>query len=229
MGHKSRNSSTFANWQCGTEGCGYHNFAFAIECQLCSTSRAGADIIADSGHQSFPTLNSTSVYGMGPGSMADNADDTLFEDMDPGSLADNADDTFFDDFGPMNPPSNYGVAFGSMTGITTIADPTYASPRGPPSNYGWGPGSMTDTAVSTDYSYLSPTDPPQESNESFSQPPQQAPGLGLRAGSRNLVDPHMQLEQQPRVQEGYEQEEPTRGPIDDLDSNNEVSQFYIGY
>jgi len=58
------------DWKCGSEGCGYHNFAKNVSCLRCGASRAGAAVVADS---AFPSpLDPPSSYGMGvgPSSMA---------------------------------------------------------------------------------------------------------------------------------------------------------------
>ncbi|KAL8922421.1 MAG: hypothetical protein Q9208_005143 [Pyrenodesmia sp. 3 TL-2023] len=56
------------DWKCGSEGCGYHNFAKNVSCLRCGASRAGAAVVADS---AFPSpLEPPSGYGMGPPSMA---------------------------------------------------------------------------------------------------------------------------------------------------------------
>lgn len=56
------------DWKCGTEGCGYHNFAKNVSCLRCGSSRAAAAVVADSGYPS--PMEPPSAYGMGPGSMA---------------------------------------------------------------------------------------------------------------------------------------------------------------
>ena len=56
------------DWKCGSEGCGYHNFAKNVSCLRCGASRAGAAVVADSGYPS--PMDPPSTYGMGPGSMA---------------------------------------------------------------------------------------------------------------------------------------------------------------
>ena len=56
------------DWKCGSEGCGYHNFAKNVSCLRCGASRAGAAVVADSGYPS--PMEPPSNYGMGPGSMA---------------------------------------------------------------------------------------------------------------------------------------------------------------
>lgn len=54
------------DWKCGSEGCGYHNFAKNVSCLRCGASRAGAAVVADSG---YPSPMDTPPYSMGPGSM----------------------------------------------------------------------------------------------------------------------------------------------------------------
>jgi hypothetical protein len=56
------------DWKCGSEGCGYHNFAKNVTCLRCGASRAGAAVVADSSYNS--PLDAPSGYGMGPPSMA---------------------------------------------------------------------------------------------------------------------------------------------------------------
>ena len=56
------------DWKCGSEGCGYHNFAKNVSCLRCGASRAGAAVVADSAFNS--PLDPPSGYGMGPPSMA---------------------------------------------------------------------------------------------------------------------------------------------------------------
>ena len=56
------------DWKCGSEGCGYHNFAKNVTCLRCGASRAGAAVVADS---AFPSPHEpSSGYGMVPSSMA---------------------------------------------------------------------------------------------------------------------------------------------------------------
>ncbi|KAI9047424.1 hypothetical protein LZ554_008868 [Drepanopeziza brunnea f. sp. 'monogermtubi'] len=57
------------DWKCGSEGCGYHNFAKNVSCLRCGASRAGAAVVADSGYPS-PMDTPSNYGGMGPGSMA---------------------------------------------------------------------------------------------------------------------------------------------------------------
>ncbi|KFY82855.1 hypothetical protein V500_10288, partial [Pseudogymnoascus sp. VKM F-4518 (FW-2643)] len=56
------------DWKCGSEGCGYHNFAKNVSCLRCGASRAGAVVVADSGYPS--PMEAPSGYNMNPQSMA---------------------------------------------------------------------------------------------------------------------------------------------------------------
>lgn len=56
------------DWKCGSEGCGYHNFAKNVSCLRCGASRAGAAVVAESGFSS--PVDAASGYGMGPPSVA---------------------------------------------------------------------------------------------------------------------------------------------------------------
>lgn len=56
------------DWKCGSEGCGYHNFAKNVSCLRCGASRAGAAVVADSGYPS--PMDAPSSYGGMGGSMA---------------------------------------------------------------------------------------------------------------------------------------------------------------
>ncbi|OBT49773.1 hypothetical protein VE04_09824 [Pseudogymnoascus sp. 24MN13] len=56
------------DWKCGSEGCGYHNFAKNVSCLRCGASRAGAVVVADSGYPS--PMEAPSGYNMGPQSMS---------------------------------------------------------------------------------------------------------------------------------------------------------------
>ena len=51
------------DWKCGSEGCGYHNFAKNVSCLRCGASRAGAAVVADSSFNS--SMEPSSGYGMG--------------------------------------------------------------------------------------------------------------------------------------------------------------------
>ena len=56
------------DWKCGSEGCGYHNFAKNVSCLRCGASRAGAAVVADSAFSS--PMDTPAPYNMGPPSMA---------------------------------------------------------------------------------------------------------------------------------------------------------------
>ena len=56
------------DWKCGSEGCGYHNFAKNVSCLRCGASRAGAAVVAESGFSS--PIDAGQGYGMGPPSIA---------------------------------------------------------------------------------------------------------------------------------------------------------------
>lgn len=69
------------DWKCGSEGCGYHNFAKNVSCLRCGASRAGAAVVAEGGMSGFPpggsfggppshmgSMESNSYGGMTPGS-----------------------------------------------------------------------------------------------------------------------------------------------------------------
>lgn len=64
------------DWKCGSEGCGYHNFAKNVSCLRCGASRAGAAVVAESGYPS--PMEAPTGYGMGPGSMAGTPGPGLF-------------------------------------------------------------------------------------------------------------------------------------------------------
>ena len=56
------------DWQCGQEGCSYHNFAKNMSCLRCGAPRSGAAVVVES---SYPSpMGPPSDFGMRPGSMA---------------------------------------------------------------------------------------------------------------------------------------------------------------
>ncbi len=55
------------DWKCGSEGCGYHNFAKNVSCLRCGASRAGAAVVAESGFSS--PMEPPAGYGMMPASV----------------------------------------------------------------------------------------------------------------------------------------------------------------
>lgn len=49
------------DWKCGSDNCGYHNFAKNVSCLRCGASRAGAAVVADT---AFPSpVDGPSAYG----------------------------------------------------------------------------------------------------------------------------------------------------------------------
>jgi hypothetical protein len=49
------------DWKCGSDNCGYHNFAKNVSCLRCGASRAGAAVVADT---AFPSpVDAPSQYG----------------------------------------------------------------------------------------------------------------------------------------------------------------------
>ncbi|KAL8781063.1 MAG: hypothetical protein Q9203_001247 [Teloschistes exilis] len=112
------------DWKCGSEGCGYHNFAKNVSCLRCGASRAGAAVVADS---AFPSpLDPPSGYGMGPPSIAGTPG--------PGPFATAAGGFGAGGFGGQQyggPPSTYALPSG-------LGAPTGAYP---PMGAGYGQGS----------------------------------------------------------------------------------------
>lgn len=49
------------DWKCGSDGCGYHNFAKNVSCLRCGASRAGAAVVADTAFSS--PIDGPSPYG----------------------------------------------------------------------------------------------------------------------------------------------------------------------
>lgn len=115
------------DWKCGSEGCGYHNFAKNINCLRCGAPRSGAAVVADSAFPS-PMDPPPSGYGMGPGSIASTPG--------PGPFASTAGGfgNFGQQFGaPPPPPSTYalpsglGTAPGPYPPMGQMNNPGYAS------------------------------------------------------------------------------------------------------
>lgn len=52
------------DWKCGSDNCGYHNFAKNVSCLRCGASRAGAAVVADT---AFPSPVDAPSYGAGMG------------------------------------------------------------------------------------------------------------------------------------------------------------------
>ncbi|KAH8702019.1 RNA binding protein [Talaromyces proteolyticus] len=90
------------DWKCGSEGCGYHNFAKNTNCLRCGAPRSGAAVVADS---AFPSpMEPPSGFGMGPGSMTSTPAPAPFASTGGGFGG------FGQQFGA--PPSNYGLPSG---------------------------------------------------------------------------------------------------------------------
>jgi len=92
------------DWKCGSEGCGYHNFAKNINCLRCGAPRSGAAVVADSAFQS--PMEPPSQFNMGPNSMSSTPA--------PGPFASTA--SGFGGFGgPFGaPPNNYALPTGGL-------------------------------------------------------------------------------------------------------------------
>lgn len=124
------------DWKCGSEGCGYHNFAKNVTCLRCGASRAGAAIVADS---AFPSPHdSQSGYSMGPpsmaGSMAGSMTGSMAGTPGPGPFASAAGGFSSGGFGGQHyggPPSQYALPSG--LGAPTGAYPAISA------GYGQGP------------------------------------------------------------------------------------------
>ncbi|KAJ5597099.1 hypothetical protein N7450_003557 [Penicillium hetheringtonii] len=92
------------DWKCGSEGCGYHNFAKNINCLRCGAPRSGAAVVADS---AFPSpMDPPSGFGMGPNSMASTPAPAPFASTAGGFGG------FSQQFG--GPPNNYALPSGGL-------------------------------------------------------------------------------------------------------------------
>ena len=92
------------DWKCGSDGCGYHNFAKNINCLRCGGPRSGAAVVADS---AFPSpMDAPSSFGMGPGSISSTPGPSPFASSGAG----------FGSFGGQQqfgaPHTNYGLPSG---------------------------------------------------------------------------------------------------------------------
>lgn len=67
-GDGSRVPFRAGDWKCGSDGCGYHNFAKNVSCLRCGASRASAAVVADPAYAN--SMDGPGNYGMGPPSMA---------------------------------------------------------------------------------------------------------------------------------------------------------------
>lgn len=91
------------DWKCGSDNCGYHNFAKNISCLRCGAPRSGAAVVADSAFPA-PPMDPQANFGMGPGSMT-NA---------PGAAPFASSGAGFNSFGGQfaAPPSSYALPSG---------------------------------------------------------------------------------------------------------------------
>ncbi|KAJ5992117.1 hypothetical protein N7451_007841 [Penicillium sp. IBT 35674x] len=120
------------DWKCGSEGCGYHNFAKNINCLRCGAPRSGAAVVADS---AFPSpMDPPSQFGMGPNSMASTPAPAPFASTAGGFGG------FSQQFGA--PPNNYALPNSSL-GNAPAAYP----PMGQV-NSGYGSSSTSHSAAS---------------------------------------------------------------------------------
>lgn len=121
------------DWKCGSEGCGYHNFAKNINCLRCGAPRSGAAVVADS---AFPSpMDPPSQFNMGPNSMASTPAPAPFASTAGGFGG------FSQQFG--GPPNNYALPSGGLGNNTPGAYP----PMGQ-MNSGYGSSTASHSAAS---------------------------------------------------------------------------------
>lgn len=119
------------DWKCGSEGCGYHNFAKNINCLRCGAPRSGAAVVADS---AFPSpMDPPSGFGMAPGSMTSTPAPGPFASTTGGFGG------FGQQFGA--PPNNYALP----SGLGTAPGPY--PPMGQ-MNAGYGSTNVSQSAAS---------------------------------------------------------------------------------
>lgn len=119
------------DWKCGSEGCGYHNFAKNINCLRCGAPRSGAAVVADS---AFPSpMDPPTGFGMGPNSMTSTPA--------PGGFTGSAGGFggFSQQFGA--PPNNYALPSGLNS------TPSGYAPMGQ-MNAGYGSSNTSHSAAS---------------------------------------------------------------------------------
>lgn len=154
------------DWQCGSDGCGYHNFAKNTSCLRCGASRAGAAVIADNAFRG-PMESQMPPYSMGPGSLAGTPDPHSFgpspggfpsaSSFGNGSFG-TAPSSFGIPSGLTTPGSSFAPLNGSMpTGMMPNPGAGFHAPSafplsGPPSAS--GPHSMFPGQPRADYSFL---------------------------------------------------------------------------
>jgi hypothetical protein len=103
------------DWKCGSDGCGYHNFAKNVSCLRCGASRAGAAVVADTAFSS--PIDAPAPYMGGPGGQLG------------GPLAGQFSGAGF-------PGSQH---FGAQSGAFGMPSGLGAGPGFPPMNSGMGP------------------------------------------------------------------------------------------
>jgi hypothetical protein len=102
------------DWRCGSEGCGYHNFAKNVNCLRCGAPRSGAAVQVI--EPSYPSpMGPPSDFGMGPGSMTSTPGPSPYG---PGANAFGSGAAFAggppSQFGQMGPPSGGFPPMGGM-------------------------------------------------------------------------------------------------------------------
>ena len=163
------------DWKCGSEGCGYHNFAKNVTCLRCGASRAGAAVVADS---AFPSPHeSSSSYGMTPTSMTGTPAPGNFA---PGSGYGSGG------FGGTQyggPPAQYGLP-SSMS-----APPNAYPPMG--GAYGQGPsGGAFDSGRGAESAFSSISNGPASTSGPNTASPYGGGAYGVGSGySNNHADP----------------------------------------
>lgn len=121
------------DWKCGSEGCGYHNFAKNINCLRCGAPRSGAAVVADSAFSS--PMDPPTQFNMGPNSMASTPAPAPFASTAGGFGG------FSQQFG--GPPNNYALPSGGLGNNTPGAYP----PMGQ-MNSGYGSSGTSHSAAS---------------------------------------------------------------------------------
>lgn len=165
------------DWKCGSEGCGYHNFAKNINCLRCGAPRSGAAVIADS---AFPSPMDHPSFGMGPSSITSTPA--------PGPFASTAGG--FGGFGQQfaAPPSSYtlpsglGAAPGAYAPMGQLT-PSYAS-----ANNSQSAAAFANPATQAAFSAVDTATPPASvSNGAFYGPDPTDPFAFLSTGLGGLT------------------------------------------
>ncbi|KAI9828450.1 MAG: hypothetical protein M1832_002878 [Thelocarpon impressellum] len=121
------------DWKCGSEGCGYHNFAKNVSCLRCGASRAGAAVVAESGFSS--PIDAPGGYGVGPPSVGGTPGPAPFATASAGFGSGSGSGFPGQHYG--GPPSTYALPSG--LGAATGPYPPMSSQFGP----GAGAGSAS--------------------------------------------------------------------------------------